>query len=205
MSQNHPPVAVATPEACRRAMRKTLIARREALPEALRQQFSQAIAAHLCREFPQLARMRVVFCWPFRHEPDLRPQMTRWQAAGGEGFSALLPVVVTASGPLAFRVWRPETPMQNDRYGIPFPVEGDFIRPEALLIPVNAFDAAGFRLGYGGGYFDRTLAALPDATLRIGVGFELSRVGTVYPQAHDQALDFIVTEAGVFRSQGKDA
>lgn len=72
-----------------------------------------------------------------------------------------------------------------------------------MLIPVNAFDAAGFRIGYGGGYFDRTLAALPSSTLSIGVGFELSRVETVHPQPHDQRLGAVVTEAGVFSLEGR--
>jgi 5,10-methenyltetrahydrofolate synthetase len=89
--------------------------------------------------------------------------------------------------------------MQDDRYGIPTPIEGEFAVPEVLLIPVNAFDAQGYRLGYGGGFFDRTLAALNPAPLTIGVGFELSRVETIDPQAHDIRLDAIVTEAGVFR------
>ena len=144
--------------------------------------------------------MRVAFCWPFRCEPDLRPLILHWLEQGETGFMALLPVVTAPATPLAFRSWRPETPLRAGSYGIPFPAEGEFIVPEALLIPVNAFDAAGFRIGYGGGYFDRTLAALPSSTLSIGVGFELSRVETVHPQPHDQRLGAVVTEAGVFLS-----
>ena len=99
--------------------------------------------------------------------------------------------------------------MTTDRYGIPTPAEGegesesesesDFERPDALLIPVNAFDAAGYRLGYGGGFFDRTLAVLArggQAPLAIGAGFELARVATTWPQAYDQRLDAVITEAG---------
>ncbi len=87
--------------------------------------------------------------------------------------------------------------MNEDRYGIPTPAAGDFLQPQALLIPLVAFDAAGYRLGYGGGFFDRTLASLHPRPLAIGVGFELNRVETIHPEAHDARLDAIVTEAGV--------
>lgn len=88
--------------------------------------------------------------------------------------------------------------MSLDRYGIPTPERGEFEEPEALLIPVNAFDAEGYRIGYGGGFFDRTIAALARRPICIGVGFELARVASTYPQAHDIRLDAIVTENGVF-------
>lgn len=122
-------------------------------------------------------------------------------AEGKTGFSALLPVVVEENAPLAFRTWTAETKLENDRYGIPTPASGKFVTPEALLLPVNAFDAAGYRIGYGGGYFDRTLAALKAQgaqLLCIGVGFELARVDSIHPAAHDVPLDAMVTEAGVF-------
>ena len=115
------------------------------------------------------------------------------------GFTALLPVVVAPRTPLAFRAWDESTPLVEDRYGIPYPPQGPYLTPEALLIPVNAFDAAGYRLGYGGGFFDRTLAALSPRPLAIGVGFELARVESIAPEAHDIRLDAIVTETGAFR------
>ena len=89
--------------------------------------------------------------------------------------------------------------MVKDRYGIETPAEGEFIVPQALLIPVNAFDAAGYRIGYGGGFFDRTLATTQPKPLSIGVGFELARVDSIRPEAYDMPLDAVVTEAGVFR------
>ena len=112
-------------------------------------------------------------------------------------------MVLEENAALAFRSWTSETPLVPDRYGIPTPNAGAFIRPEALLLPVNAFDAAGYRLGYGGGYFDRTLAALYSPSQRplaIGVGYELARVDSIRPEAHDLPLDAIVTEQGVFFS-----
>ena len=183
----------------RRALRERLLAVRQALSPEECEERSAKIRTHLQHTFSQLSIQRVAFCWPICTEPDLRPLMQYWLDAGDTRFKALLPVVVGVAEPLAFRAWTPDCSMQDDRYGIPTPIEGEFAVPEVLLIPVNAFDAQGYRLGYGGGFFDRTLAALNPAPLTIGVGFELSRVETIDPQAHDIRLDAIVTEAGVFR------
>jgi 5,10-methenyltetrahydrofolate synthetase len=143
--------------------------------------------------------VRVAFCWPFNNEPDLRPLIESWIISGKPGFTALLPVVRAPRSALGFRAWTPGCAMMTDSYGIPTPAEGEFIEPQALLIPANGFDSAGYRIGYGGGFFDRTLAALGPATLSIGVGFELARLDSIHPQAHDIPLHAIVTEAGVFR------
>lgn len=169
-----------------------------ALSEEECAQRSKMICRHLREYFPQLAGVRVGFCWPMKNEPDLRPLLENWRAAGSGEFTALLPVVVETGAALAFRAWRPETLMTGDRFGIPTPASGDFIQPQALLIPLVAFDSAGYRIGYGGGFFDRTLSTLQPRPLCIGVGFELSRVDNIRPQAHDERLDAVVTEAGVF-------
>ena len=185
----------------RRALRCSAIERRLALSANDCAQRSEALRVHLRTGFPQLAGMRVAFCWPVKNEADLRPLLEAWMAEGKGGFSALLPVVVEENAPLAFRTWTAETKLENDRYGIPTPASGEFVTPEALLLPVNAFDAAGYRIGYGGGYFDRTLAALKAQgaqLLCIGIGFELARVDSIHPAAHDVPLDAMVTEAGVF-------
>lgn len=184
----------------RRQLRQQTLAAREALSPEQCERHSAAIRAHVQAAFPQLARQRVAFCWPIRNEPDLRPLMAAWFVAGAPGFVALLPVAVVPGRALSFRVWTPTGPMGADRYGIPVPVSAESAVPEALLIPVNAFDAQGYRIGYGGGFFDYTLAALSQSAskpLAIGVGYGLARVATTYPQAHDIRLDAIVTEAGV--------
>lgn len=200
------PVPAAAPVAeLRRALRRELIERREALAAEVCATASARVVAALRAHFPQLATRRVGFCWPMRKELDLRPLLQEWQRAAAPGFEALLPVVVGAGQPLAFRAWHPgayghsETPLALDRHGIPYPASGDFVVPEVLLIPVNAVDAAGYRLGYGGGYFDRTLATITPRPLAIGVGFDFARVATVWPQAHDAPLDALVTEAVVQR------
>ena len=182
----------------RRALRKQLVERRLALSPDRFSLLCATIREHLRSHFPHLSGLRVAFCWPVKNEPDLRPLMSSWLESGRAGFAALLPVVTAVDAPLSFRAWTPASPMIEDRYGIPAPADGVFLLPQALLIPVNAFDAAGFRLGYGGGYFDRTLAALQPAPLSIGVGFELARVDSVFPEAHDVRLDAMVSEAGVF-------
>lgn len=188
-----------TRSAARRALRRQGIEQRMALSPDAFDSLSARICERLRQSFPELAAMRVAFCWPVRNEPDLRPLMQTWLAEANAGFAALLPVVVNAEGPLAFRAWTPESPMENDRYGIPAPATGELTTPQALLIPVNAFDANGYRLGYGGGFFDRTLASMKPAPFAIGVGFELARVASIHPEAHDVQLDAIVTESALIR------
>lgn len=87
--------------------------------------------------------------------------------------------------------------MTADPYGIPVPATALSPPPNVLLLPLVAFDAAGYRLGYGGGYFDRTLAAMHPRPLTIGVGFDLCAVADIRPERHDIPLDLIVTESGI--------
>jgi 5,10-methenyltetrahydrofolate synthetase len=181
------------------ALRQALIERRRGLSAGDCVGLSNRICALLQAAFPEFSGMRVAFCWPFKQEPDLRPLIESWFRAGKKGFTALLPVVIDEHRALVFRAWSPATLMVRDRYGIPAPAAGDFLIPEVVLIPVNGFDAAGYRIGYGGGYFDRTLASLSPRPLAVGVGFELARLDSICPEPHDQPLDVMVTEAGVFR------
>ncbi|MDR0378527.1 MAG: 5-formyltetrahydrofolate cyclo-ligase [Candidatus Accumulibacter sp.] len=181
----------------RAALRRDVLARRRALDEDEYARRSRAVCQQLRTGFAQLAARRVGFYWPINREPDLRPVIGDWLAAGQAAFVALLPVVVDSGAALAFRPWLPDMAMTTGRYGIPVPAAGDFVQPQALLIPLAAFDAAGFRLGYGGGYYDRTLAELRPRPLAIGVGFELCRVDSIHPEPRDERLDAVVTEAGI--------
>lgn len=180
--------------AWRRALRREMVARRALLDDAAHRCLSASIVAHL------QATLQVpgvfAFCWPIKHEPDVRALIPLWAAAGAQ---AALPVVVEPDAPLAFRLWLPETPLVEDRYGIPTPATGPFVQPDLLLMPLNGFDADGYRLGYGGGFFDRTLAALRPRPLAVGVGFECNRLPSIRPEAHDQRLDWLVTENGASR------
>lgn len=163
------------------------------MPEPVRDALTRQIERHLESLLGRLAPDSIAFCWPYRAEPDLRAWVGRWLTAA-PGRRAALPVVVARDQPMSFREWAPGHAMETDRFGIPHPASGAAVVPELVLVPLNAFDAAGFRLGYGGGYFDRTLAALP--MVAVGVGFEIGRVPTVLPQAHDRPMDWLVTEAG---------
>ena len=180
--------------AWRRGLRREMVARRAALSVAEHDALSARIVAHALAALP--APVVAAFCWPIKHEPDVRGLLAAWARAG---VRTALPVVVAEGQPLAFREWTPETPLAPDRYGIPTPTAGEWLTPDLILLPLNGFDAAGYRLGYGGGYFDRTLAALAPRPLAVGVGFEINRIDSIRPEAHDQRLDWIVTENGAFR------
>jgi 5,10-methenyltetrahydrofolate synthetase len=180
--------------AWRRALRREMVARRAALSDAEHAGLSRRIVEQLLAALPVPGV--VAFCWPIKHEPDVRAIVERWVALGAR---AALPVVVAEDAPLAFRAWTAETPLAPDRYGIPTPLSGEFVQPDLILLPLNGFDGAGYRLGYGGGYFDRTLAALSPRPLAVGVGFEVNRLASIRPESHDQRLDWIVSEAGSFR------
>ena len=180
--------------AWRRGLRQEMVTRRAALSVAEHDALSARIVAHALAALP--APVVAAFCWPIKHEPDVRALLADWAKTG---VRTALPVVVAEGQPLAFREWTPETPLAPDRYGIPTPTAGEWLTPDLILLPLNGFDAAGYRLGYGGGYFDRTLAALTPRPLAVGVGFEINRVDSIRPAAHDQRLDWIVTEHGAFR------
>lgn len=187
--------AITDLRAYRNTLRSSLIAAREALPAAEHARLSQAIERHLADLVDATSPRILAFCWPFRAEFDARSLIA---ARLPRGLRACLPVVMDSESPLEFREWTPHSEMIEDRYGIHVPARGDVLRPEAILMPLNGFDEAGYRLGYGGGYFDRSLAGMNPRPLAIGVGFELARVDTIRPQAHDLPMDFIVTEAGAF-------
>ena len=193
------------PELRRRALRAEAIERRKALAPATVALGSAAICDRLQALWPTPPGRVIGFCWPVSQEPDLRPLVLRWMA---QGATPVLPVVVAADAPLRFRPWIPQTSessggaMVADRYGIPTPVDGPELTPDVLLLPLNAFDSAGYRIGYGGGFFDRTIAALAAEGCRplaIGIGFEISQVKTTLPKPHDARLDWIVTEARTLR------
>lgn len=182
----------------RKHQRKQLIVARETLSAALHQQWSDTISDLLKQGFPKLQKMNIGIYWPFRGEYDPRPIA---QYLRQHGATLALPEVVSKDKPLCFREWRPGMPLKNGAYGIPVPIEAKAIRVDALIIPVVGFDQHGYRLGYGSGYFDRTLATYQPQPLTIGIAFEMQRLENVYAQPHDIALHYIVTEKGIFRTK----
>jgi 5,10-methenyltetrahydrofolate synthetase len=179
----------------RRGERRRLIAAREAVDPAARHDWNTAITATLLAAFGALARCVVGFCWPIRGEFDARHAMRQWRERGAV---TALPCVVAPGTPLAFRAWRPGMALARGTMDIPYPASGAPVVPDAAVVPVNGFDAGGYRLGYGGGYFDRTLAQLERRVVAIGVGAESARLETIGPQPHDIPMDFIVTETAVY-------
>lgn len=184
------------PAAARTALRREKIAARLALPAAKQYAASTRVLDHLTGLLQPRPAGTIAFCWPIRAEVDCRLLVARLLAAG---WRAAMPTVVAVDAPMEFRVWWPEAPMATDPYGIPIPATATSPRPDVVLLPLVAFDAAGYRLGYGGGYFDRTLAACVPRPLAIGVGFDLCAVPDIHPEAHDIPLDLIVTESGIRR------
>jgi 5-formyltetrahydrofolate cyclo-ligase len=180
--------------AWRKEQRARIRAARLALPPAERRTLRERVAAHVEGAFPELDGLPVGFYWPLRGELDMLPMLKRHVAAGGP---AALPVVVDRQGPVEWRRWTPATKMEPGVWNIPVPAGRDLLEPAALLVPLLGFDAAGYRLGNGGGYYDRTLAAMAARPLTIGLGFELGRLETIHPQPHDIPLDAIVTETGL--------
>jgi 5-formyltetrahydrofolate cyclo-ligase len=134
--------------------------------------------------------------WPFQAEFDPRPLIDRLIS---QGSAVALPVVVDKKGPLEYRAWRPGEPLVDGVWNIPVPQSRHVVIPDAVLAPLVGFDRECYRLGYGGGYFDRTLAALTPRPLAIGVGFAMSQIETIYPQPFDVPMDVIVTEAEIRR------
>ncbi|MGH8721847.1 MAG: 5-formyltetrahydrofolate cyclo-ligase [Burkholderiales bacterium] len=190
------PITPTSVQTWRRAERERLIAARVALsPDAL-EAGRRAIDAHLERGFPGLAQAVLAFCWPIRNEYDARHLARRLREAGA---TTALPVVVAPKSPLAFREWHPGVELAKGPLGIPYPVGSPAVAPRAVLLPMNGWDAQGYRLGYGGGFFDRTLAALQEKPLVIGVAHEQARIETIHPQPWDVPVDYVVTERGVYR------
>jgi 5-formyltetrahydrofolate cyclo-ligase len=182
----------------RKAERARLIEARVAIDRDKRQQWHAAITQKLTAQFPFLPERVVGFYWPFRGEFDARPLMRELHR---QGTRLALPVVVEKATPLQFREWRPGIRMVPGIWQIPVPADSAVVTPTLLLVPLVGFDPASYRLGYGGGYYDRTLAAIRPRPLAIGIGFEQQALATIHPQPHDIPMDYIVTEARVARRE----
>ena len=171
---------------------------RRALTPEQRQTYAQAIAknidAILEKKYVDLRGKVLGGYWPIQGELDL---VFWFHALHKRGVRIALPITEQQDAPLIFRAWTPDTVMKKDCWHIPIPpAENAQLTPDILLAPCVAWDAAGFRLGYGGGYFDRTLAALAPKPFVIGVAMQAAQMPTIFPQTYDIAMDAIVTEAG---------
>ena len=186
-------------KAWRRAERERLIAQRLALSQAER----EAIGARVIERLDGLVDLPegsiVSFYWPFKGEFYLRGWIGTLH---GRGVRSALPIVVEKKRPMQFRLWAPGCRMERGVWNIPVPADGPAVTPDVVIAPLVGLDASCYRLGYGGGYFDRTLASLERKPTVIGIGYAASRLATIHPQPHDIPMDAIVTEDGVLRRGG---
>lgn len=180
----------------RRTRRTTLLDQRMAIDPAHRKAWNTQITDTLLQGFQVANGIVVAAYWPFKGEFDPRFALRAWRQRGGR---TALPVVVAKAAPLQFRLWWPGVHTSAGVFGLPVPEGVPIVRPDIVLMPPVGFDAYGYRLGYGGGYYDRTLAALSPQPLKIGVAFELSRIETIQPQSHDIPMDYVVTQQGMWR------
>jgi 5,10-methenyltetrahydrofolate synthetase len=182
--------------AWRREMRARLIDSRLRISAEEHERSSRAIVNHVEGILGPIPPQTISAYWPFKGEVDLRPLMGRLQAMG---WITALPSVVRRRSPLEFLEWRDGMEMDLGPYDIPVPRNRKVVRPDVVIAPLVAFDRNNYRLGYGSGFFDITLAALQPPPLTIGVGFEISGVETIHPLPTDIPLNLIVTEAGVWK------
>lgn len=178
----------------RKSERARLIKERLEISASTRKQNSDRIAEQLDLAIGDISGRVVSGYWPFRGEPDLREWLEHLECRGSR---CALPVVVKAQAPLVFRIWRRGDKLERGVLDIPVPAAGEEICPDVVIAPLVGYDRDGYRLGYGGGFFDRTLAAMQKRPLIIGVGYSQAALPTIHPELHDIPMDKIVTESGI--------
>lgn len=181
--------------AWRRQKRAELLDARQAIPSHIRWQGGKSIAGKLDRLCAGLTIGIVGLYWPINSEISLLP----WgrALARSRHVTLCLPVVVAKRAPLEYWRWVPGDAMDAGDWNIPIPARREVVVPDLMLAPLVGFDRAKYRLGYGGGYFDRTLASLPNRPVVVGVGYALGALETIFPQPHDIPMDVILTEQQV--------
>lgn len=172
-------------------LRAAMLARRTPVPGA-----GAAVAAHVLRLCPPPPGAAVAGFWPMGTEVDVRPLL---DALHTRGHALALPVTPRRGLPLEFRAWAPGEALVPGPFGTSHPGSGGPVAPGFVLVPLLAFDRRGGRLGYGAGYYDRTLRLFPDA-FRLGVAFASQEVEEVPMEPHDMRLHAIATEQGVIRA-----
>jgi len=136
--------------------------------------------------------------WPIKGEFDALPALFRWTEGETDTKRRIgLPVINRETRHLRFHVWYPGCPMEDDAYGIPKPKDTEPFEPQLLLVPCVGFGPRGVRLGYGGGFYDRTLAGLKPRPYTVGVGYAHGFIPWLTPEPHDVPLDAMLTEDGV--------
>jgi 5-formyltetrahydrofolate cyclo-ligase len=178
----------------KRTLRSAMLAWRAALDEAERRAAADGLLATLRREKPIATPTTVSGFWPIKEEIDIRPLMVDLL---NQGCQLALPVVQGKGLPLLFRAWRPGDSLEAGVFGTLQPsAKREVVEPDALIVPLLACDEEGWRLGYGGGFYDRTLAGLraKKTVTAVGVGFNDQYVPEVPHGPSDQRLDWLLTD-----------
>lgn len=172
----------------KRNLRQQMLSLRQTLPLI-------PLNISLFLDTPELMRARSVAAyWPMKGELDIRPLLLALEAQGKD---CALPVVIEKDVPLVFRRWKAGEELIAGKYGTQHPKEGGLMVPDLLLVPLLAFDDKGGRLGFGGGYYDRTLCQM--TAVRVGMAFDEQQVDCVPMDGYDQKMDWIVTPTRVIR------
>ncbi|HWG76872.1 MAG TPA: 5-formyltetrahydrofolate cyclo-ligase [Steroidobacteraceae bacterium] len=197
-----PATDAATLRAWRREQRTRLLADRQALATAAHRTASRAIGERLAAVL-QAPRPAIIGAyWPIRREFNPLPLL---QQLIDTGVRVALPSILQKNAPLEFRLWRPGDRLAVGVYDIPYPAAGEAVTPDTLIIPLVGYDLAGYRLGYGGGYYDRTVPTLSPRPRLIGLGFTGAQLQTIYPQPYDIRMDCIVTDVATLDLAGPQA
>ncbi|MBP0592901.1 5-formyltetrahydrofolate cyclo-ligase [Paraburkholderia sp. LEh10] len=185
----------------KKELRTTLLEAR--LHAARDQAGNDALSRRVLDALKRYAPQSVGLYWPLSGEFDIRAAIAVWLAPG-TARRASLPVITGRDQPLEFHVWTPDMPMQLGAHRIHEPTSGEVILPDLLFVPCVGFDEDGYRLGYGGGYYDRTLATFRAAgkvPITVGVAYEACRTEALQREAHDIPLDAIITDAAWYPKQ----
>jgi 5-formyltetrahydrofolate cyclo-ligase len=184
------------------ALRREALQRRGAVAPDVREAFTARLAEQGLAIAQRVGARVVSVFWPIRDEPDTLPLIA---ALAAHGFGAALPVTVSRTAPLVFRQWRPGDPTLPGAMKIPEPLaSAQALDPDLLFVPLACFDRRGHRIGYGAGHYDRTLALLRVAapTIAVGIGYGAAETPDIPDEAHDQRLDFILTERELIDCRG---
>jgi 5-formyltetrahydrofolate cyclo-ligase len=179
--------------------RKAAAKIRKVAHDQLKDEAPLLLLAHTFPLQPTLTSKVVSAFFPYKSEIDTRPLLGK---LAGEGWTTCLPIVIALGEPLIFRRWVPGQPTTPGTWDIPQPTDdAEQVEPDVLLVPMMAFDKQGFRLGYGGGFYDRTLDVLraKKTIFAIGVAYSAQEVTAVPQGAYDQTLDYVMTERAVFK------
>lgn len=179
----------------RKAERNRLLELRRNMPLHDRAALIEPLLKNLGAVLERLAFGSLGIYWPIKREADVRPLAD--ELCRRRGAALALPVVVQKGAPLEYWKWQMGDPVERGFWNIPVPRQRQVIEPDAVIAPLVGFHDH-YRLGYGGGYFDRTLGAARERPFAIGIGFEFSRVDGYVPQPHDIPMNVIVTESAVY-------